>query len=275
MTPLSSEWANDIYRHENQNGNGVAHLFKSNFDGEFVWERKYYALLNDYYGAVNEAFNFKILDDGFLICGQGYGDFPQINRGFLIHANCLGFIGPPQAALEHNYLENYQLNFTNNSTEAASFTWIFDDGAIYHTTEHDGDIQHTFENPEIEHTLLLVAHGCNGEADTLRYVIPVHTDFIPEEPDPEVVVPENGYFAIYPNPAAVGNWIQVVLNKQTHAQALSLEFHNSAGQLTTRYDMPNESGIYMIDNDFAQGLYHVSLIVDGKVVARKKFVVVG
>jgi hypothetical protein len=31
----------------------------------------------------------------------------------------------------------------------------------------------------------------------------------------------------------------------------------------------------MIDNDFAQGLYHVSLIVDGKVVAMKKLVVGG
>jgi hypothetical protein len=266
---------NDIYIDENLKENTVIHLFRANFDGELLWERKYHSLLNNVYSTFNEAFNFKILDGGFLICGRAIGNFSQINRGLLLYANCLGFIGPPQAALAHEYLENYQLNFTNNSTEAGSFTWIFDDGSIYQTTEHDGDIQHTFANPDVEHTVTLIAHGCNGEADTVIYTIPIHPDFLPEDPDAEVIVPENGYFAIYPNPAAVGNLIQVVLNKQTQAQALSLEFNNNAGQLTRRYDMPNESGIYMIDNDFAQGLYHVSLIVDGKVVARKKLVVGG
>lgn len=266
---------NDIYMDENLKENTVIHLFRANFDGELLWERKYHSLLNNVYSTFNEAFNFKILDGGFLICGRAIGNFSQINRGLLLYANCLGFLGPPQAALTHEYLENYQLYFTNNSTEAGSFTWLFDDGSIYHTTEHDGDIQHTFANPDVEHTVTLIAHGCNGEADTAIYTIPVHPDFLPEEPDAEVIVPENGYFAIYPNPASVGNLIQVMLNKQTHAQALSLEFNNNAGQLTTRYVMPNESGIYMIDNNFAQGLYHVSLIVDGKVVARKKLVVGG
>lgn len=267
--------ANDIYRHENLRENEVVHLFKANFDGKLLWERKYYAMHDDVYGSFDEGFNFKILDDGFLICGRAIAGFPQINRGFLVYANCLGFIGPPQAALTHDYLENYQLNFTNNSTEAGSFTWIFDDGAIYHTTEHDGDIQHTFENPEIQHTLLLVAHGCNGEADTLRYVIPVHPDFIPEEPDAEVVVPENGYFAIYPNPAAVGNPIYAVINEQPNAQTLALEFHDASGKLAVRYNLSTEGGIIFLHNDFAQGLYHVSLIVDGKIKARKKFVVQG
>lgn len=263
---IGQEWEDEL---------GKACLFKFDTSGNQLWQRNYVAVqpINQY-GTNTSVCSFDLVNDGgFVMSGNNVNHWPHKNRGWVMRVNCLGFIGPPQAALEHNYLENYQLNFTNNSTEAGSFTWLFDDGSIYHTTEHDGDIQHSFENPEIEHTLLLVAHGCNGEADTLRYTIPVHPDFLPEDPDAEVVVPENGYFAIYPNPAAVGNWIQVVLNKQTHAQALSLEFHNSAGQLTTRYDMPNESGIYMIDNDFAQGLYHVSLIVDGKVVARKKFVV--
>lgn len=267
--------ANDIYRHENLRENEVVHLFKANFDGDLHWERKYYAMHDEEYGSFNEAFNFKILDDGFLICGRAIAGFPQINRGFLVYANCLGFLGPPQAALTHEYLENYQLNFTNNSTEAGSFTWLFDDGSIYHTTEHDGDIQHTFENPEIEHALLLVAHGCNGEADTLRYTIPVHPDFIPEEPNPEIIIPENGYFAIYPNPSAVGNPIYAVINEQPNAQTLALEFHDASGKLAARYNLSTEGGIVFLHNDFAQGIYHVSLLVDGKVKARKKFVVGG
>lgn len=266
---------NDIYIDENLKENTVIHLFRANFDGELLWERKYHSLLNNVYSTFNEAFNFKILDGGFLICGRAIGNFSQINRGLLLYANCLGFIGPPQAALAHEYLENYQLNFTNNSTEAGSFTWIFDDGSIYQTTEHDGDIQHTFANPDVEHTVTLIAHGCNGEADTVIYTIPVHPDFLPEDPDAEVIVPENGYFAIYPNPAAVGNPIYAVINEQPNAQTLDLEFHDTSGKLAVRFNLSTEGGIVFLHNEFAQGMYHVSLLVDGKVVARKKFVVGG
>jgi hypothetical protein len=252
-------------------------LFKFDTTGTQLWQRNYFVLStpNEYW-AVNNAYSFDLMNDGgYVLGGHSKIFFPDKEVGWVMRVNCLGFLGPPQAALTHDYLENYQINFTNNSTEAGSFTWIFDDGAIYHTTEHDGDIQHTFEHLEVPHTVILIAHGCNGEADTLRYVIPVHPDFIPAEPNPEIIIPENGYFAIYPNPSAVGNPIYAVINEQPNAQTLALEFHDASGKLAARYNLSTEGGIVFLHNDFAQGLYHVSLIVDGKIKARKKFVVQG
>lgn len=263
---IGQEWEDEL---------GKACLFKFDTTGNQLWQRNYVAVqpINQY-GTNTSVYSFDLVNDGgFILSGNNLNHWPHKDRGWVMRVNCLGFLGSPQAALTHAYLDNYQLNFSNNSTEAGSFTWIFDDGAIYHTTEHDSDIQHTFENPEVEHTVTLIAHGCNGEADTLVYTVPIHPDFLPEQPEP--LTPENGYFAIYPNPAQVGSDIKIVMNAQANAQEVAFEFHNNTGQLAARYEVPNQSVIYMIYNEFAQGMYHVSMKVDGKVVVRKKFVVGG
>lgn len=267
----------ELLFYENSGSDGAACLFSIAPDGTTNWLRYFLAVANPEIGTTNKSYGFAALEDGgYLICGAGTGSFPYMSRGFVARTNCLGFIGPPQAALAHEFLENHQINFTNNSTEAGSFTWFMDDGAVYETTEHDGNIQHTFDDLTIEHTVTLIAHGCDGEADTLVYVIPIHPDFLPEPPiEPEPIIPENGFFAIYPNPAQVGAPINIVMNAQANAEKIVFEFHNSAGQLAASYEVPNQSGVLMFQNEFAQGLYHVSMKVDGKGVAKKKFVVSG
>lgn len=260
-----------------ESNDGAACLFSIAPDGTTNWLRYFLAVANPDFGTINKSYGFAALEDGgYLICGSGSGGAPSITRGFVARTNCLGFIGSPQAALAHEYFENHQINFTNNSTEAGSFTWFMDDGAVYETTEHDGDIQHTFDDLTIEHTVTLIAHGCDGEADTLVYVIPIHPDFLPEPPiEPEPIIPENGFFAIYPNPAEVGAPINIVMNAQTNAEKIVFEFHDNSGQLAARFEIPNQSAVFMLINDFAQGMYHVSMLADGKVVAKKKFVVAG
>jgi len=256
----------------------VAALVKFNSDGDILLWRNYFAVqtLNEY-GTETIAYGFDFMHDGgFVLAGTCQIFWPHKIIGWVLRTNCLGFLGPPQAALSHEYLENYQINFYNNSTEAGSFTWLMDDGSVYETTEHDGGIQHTFEDLTVEHTVTLVAHGCSGENDTLVYTIPIHPDFLPEPPiEPEPIIPENGFFAIYPNPAQVGAPINIVMNAQANAEKIVFEFHNGAGQLAASYEVPNQSGVLMFQNEFAQGLYHVSMKVDGKVVAKKKFVVSG
>lgn len=256
----------------------MSSLVKFSSEGDILMWRNYIAIPSqNEYGTLTSAYGFDFMPDGgYVLAGSCHITWPHKIVGWVMRTNCLGFLGPPQAALAHEFLENHQINFTNNSTEAGSFTWLMDDGSVYETTEHDGGIQHTFEDLTVEHTVTLVAHGCSGENDTLVYTIPIHPDFLPEPPiDPEPIIPENGFFAIYPNPAQVGAPINIVMNAQANAEKIVFEFHNGAGQLAASYEVPNQSGVLMFQNEFAQGLYHVSMKVDGKVVAKKKFVVAG
>lgn len=69
--------------------------------------------------------------------------------------------------------------------------------------------------------------------------------------------------------------IHSVVQRKHREKKVVFEFHNSSGQLAARYDVPNQSAVYLLVNELAQGMYHVSMKVDGKVVARKKMIVAG
>jgi hypothetical protein len=250
-------------------------IYKIDTSGDLKWFRKYTPLYDSLYPYSNVPYGFDFMPDGgYVVCGRSSGSFPMQYRGWVLRLNCLGFMGSPQAAFNAVGQNDFSWAFVNNSTEAGSYTWLMDDGTVYETPENADTLFHTFADPSVEHTVTLIAHGCNGEADTLVYTIPVHPLYDPN-PQPEPPTPENGFFAIYPNPAQVGAPIHIVMNAQANAENIVFEFHNSAGQLAASYKVPNEAAVFMLENNFAQGMYHVSMKVDGKVVVRKKFVVGG
>lgn len=250
-------------------------IYKIDTTGHLKWFRKYTPLFDTLYAYGNFPYGFDFMPDGgYVVCGRSSGSFPMQFRGWVMRLNCLGFMGSPQAAFNAAGQSDMSWAFVNNSTEAGSFTWLMDDGTVYETPENADTLFHTFADPSVEHTITLIAHGCNGEADTLMYVLPPHPLYDPN-PQPEPPTPENGFFAIYPNPAQVGAPIHIVMNAQNNAEKVVFEFHNSAGQLAASYAVPNEAAVFMLENIFAQGMYHVSMKVDGKVVVRKKFVVGG
>lgn len=250
-------------------------IYKIDTTGDLKWFRKFTPLYDSLYPYSNVPYGFDFMPDGgYVVCGRSNGSFPMQYRGWVMRLNCLGFMGSPQAAFNADGQSDMSWAFVNNSTEAGSFTWLMDDGTVHQTPENADTLFHTFADPSIEHTVTLIAHGCNGEADTLVYVLPPHPLYDPN-PQPEPPTPENGFFAIYPNPAQVGAPIHIVMNAQNNAENIVFEFHNSAGQLAASYAVPNEAAVFMLENNFAQGMYHVSMKVDGKVVVRKKFVVRG
>jgi PKD repeat protein len=148
--------------------------FSSN--GNIIWYRDYYYYPIDLFNDPEyEIKDLEIMPDGgFIMGGQVFNyDFFNDNVPFqfayLLRTNCLGFLNPPEAALSYES-DQGEVLFINNSMSAGSYTYYFGDGASLCTGEDIDSVMHTYENGG-DYEVTLVAHGCNGEADTVKFNI--------------------------------------------------------------------------------------------------------
>ncbi len=251
-------------------------LFNHHINGEEIWHRDYYFFpLTD---SLNEPEYIlkdfqRTMDNGYILCG-GINNFDSISAGaggqyaYFLKTNCLGFLGEPEAAANH-LIEDSSVTFINTSTQAGSYTWHFGDGTVLQTGEHTDTVAHTYQEPG-NYEVQLIAHGCNGAADTLVFTV----DIAGIEEEPTVISHGNGYFSFFPNPVSTGGYLSIYLNGLNPEDGqVYLHFHAMNGDLVQRIALDSEEGNYFIHTNMESGMYHVSLYQGDRFLQTRKLVV--
>jgi len=247
-----------------------------NFDqqGNLNWKRRhYYYPIDSIKDPVYEIKDLEVMPDGgYVLGGQATNqDSISANKpgrfAYLLRTNCLGFLSPPTAQFSYTN-EGNEVLFVNNSMNAGSYSWYFGEAAsdggqgdTLHTGENQDSVYHTYEYGG-EYDVTLIAHGCNGEADTVTLTINVEQGAYGNIGD--------DYFTIYPNPIENGGLITVETGNIEDAK---LFFFDAQGRKVKEVYLPNEKSIYFIEQAFAAGTYSVRLVKDGEVVQDEKVVV--
>lgn len=255
----------------------VVKLFNYSQDGALLWNRTFnYISIVD---SINEP-EYTLLeieetaDKGYII--SGYVDnYDSLNAqapsqfGYVLKTNCLGFMGSPEAYCSHQINNGLSVDFYNSSIQAGYFEWDFGDGSpIVWSGEKEDSLSHQFTDfgPFL---VTMIAHGCNGDADTLKfYVSPaLHLN-------PSVITDNQGYFAIFPNPVISGNKLIIYLNGIDPTLGnVKLELYSEDAKLVQSYPIGYEEGSYLIESNVASGMYHINLIQAEKVLQSRKLVV--
>ncbi|RFC53757.1 T9SS type A sorting domain-containing protein [Brumimicrobium aurantiacum] len=239
-------------------------------DGEVNWHRDYHYYELD---SLNDP-EYRIADlevmpnGGFNLGGevlnyQRFNDNVPYQFAYLLRTNCLGYLSPPSAALSYEN-EGRQVHFTNASMYAGRYTYYFGDGDSLHTTEHVDSVLHTYENNG-SYTVTLIAHGCNGVADTLSFNLAV------KQENTYGNIGDN-YFNLYPNPVSQGDVITIETGNIEDGE---LRFYDMLGKFLKSVPLPQKKSVYFIEHNFASGAYSVQLYKDNKLMQGKKMVVEG
>ncbi len=259
--------SNDMYQHGGR-------LVQFTLNGAKIWQRDFFYFAHDYpnHWAMHGINDIALTSDGgYIMAGTAVSseivDLPDY--GWVVKLNCLGFMGAPEAAANYEIQDNFAVQFVNTSTQGGSYTWNFGDGTVLETGENADTVVHHY-NGFGTYMVQLIAHGCNGEADTLEFFV---SPKLHANPDP--VTEGTGYFTFFPNPVVSGNPFYVYLNGiSTHnGKEVKLRFHNNSGQHVTDYRLSAQQGAYMINPTLASGVYHVGLYVGDEVVQVRKLVV--
>lgn len=102
---------------------------------------------------------------------------------------------------------------------------------------------------------MLIAHGCNGKADTVSFRVQsaLHAD-------PTVITDGQGYFLLFPNPLPSGSPINIYINglNPEHGDVV-LKFHDMRGREVHQVQLSATEGSYQLNPKLSQGMYNVSL----------------
>jgi len=244
-------------------------FYNFTYKGHYNWVRDYHYYPIDTIPNQNAIYEIndieKLSDGGFVLGGQVRNPkFTSQNKpgqfAYLLRTNCLGFLSPPEAQFSYETNKN-EVFFTNNSMNAGRYTWIFGDGDTLHTDEEVDSIAHTYTD-EGQYDVTLIAHGCNGAADTVALQVQVEEGAYGNIGD--------HFFHLYPNPVAQGEVITVESGTIENA---SLQFYTMGGKKVKQVALPDAKSIYFIEHNFSSGGYLVRLIKNGKLIEEKKMVV--
>lgn len=251
-----------------------AQLTKFNSEGDQLWRRRFAKAIpsvpDTSYSETTIRDVIENSKGGYTMFGQIYEDvFGQGAGvyGYIVEANCLGFVGSPEAAAAYTVEDNYQVSFVNNSMQAGSYTWYFGDGDSLQTDEYMDSVSHTYSGFGT-YEVVLVAHGCDEE-DTLVFAVnpALHSD-------PTVVTEGEGYFTLFPNPVQAGSELFVYLNGLNPDDGkVVLQFVSEAGEIANEITLSALEGTYMITSNLAGGMYHINLWQGGQKLQTRKLVV--
>jgi hypothetical protein len=231
-------------------------LSQYNLDGENKWNRDYtYFSTDNFNDPEYGIYDLELTSDGgYIMCGEIY-HFDSLNAGspgqfgYVLKTNCLGFIGDPIS--EFTYQSNSGLlEFVNEGIQAGSYTWIFGDGDTLVTKEYVDSVSHVYDANGI-YTVQLIAHGCNGEDDTISKTINVSGI-------------SNGYvgdgtlLTLYPNPLSSGESLAFYVG-DIPTKDITVEVVNEIGQSVFTGKIESSQTTYIIPFNFASGVYFVSL----------------
>lgn len=115
----------------------------------------------------------------------------------------------------------------------------------------------------------LIAHGCNGAADTLVFEVNPS-----KHSDPTIITNGDGYFSIFPNPVIAGKLIYVYLNGLDPKNGdVFLAIHSGNGEYVQRIYLTAKEGTYLIDQSLSAGLYFLSLYQGDELLQSRKLMV--
>jgi hypothetical protein len=259
-------------------GTIYARMGKRNISGEVQWNRNFYfypdTLIDTQHPATYQIYDIETTSDGGYIMAGIIRSTDSIaiqvpsEFGYVVKTNCLGFIGSPSASVQVQNLENLEVQFTNTSTEAGSFDWYFGDGTHITVGEHQTTFTHQYLTFG-PHSAMLIAHGCDGEADTLYFEVNPVQHF-----DPSVVTEGQGFFSIFPNPITAGNYLFIYLNDvNLDEENLNMRIFSNDGKLVSHFNLNAMEGNHILSPNLGTGMYHAVLYQGDKLLQERKFVV--
>ncbi len=254
----------------------VASMVRRSITGDLKWSRNFLfypdTLIDTQYPAYYTIKDIELTDDGGYIMVGDVDCFDSVAAqvpwefGYVVKTNCLGFIGSPQAGIQYQNLGQMNVEFVNKSTEAGSFELHPGNGDIIHFEEDQDTIIYNYLTFG-PHNAMLVAHGCDGETDTVFFEVnPVfHTD-------PTPITVGQGYFSLFPNPIIAGNYLYIYLNNVDPSNGdLEMFFYSSDGKLVSSKKMNATEGNHLIHWQVGGGVYHAILFQGDKMLQSRKF----
>lgn len=248
-------------------------LSQFTMNGALKWNRdyRYFPTDNDKdptYG----IYDFELTPDGgFIMAGEVINyDSLSANKpgqlGYVLKTNCLGFLGEPQANAFHFMEANQKAHFENKSIQAGSYTWDFGDGEQLVVSESDTSFTHQYTQAGI-YQVMLIAHGCNGSADTLLFSIDTELLALPKQEGKQTS------FSFFPNPTRSEQLACYIGNIQTDSST-KLVVYNDAGQEVALVANLKANSTHILDLKLASGTYMVHLVHQSKLIAQEKLVII-
>ncbi len=256
----------------------AAMLTKYNDSGSQLWQRHIYRVPYDplqiQLGGPAVLINDVIAtsDSGFFLTGH-VKDYLQLNQGnpynygYAIKTNCLGFLGEPIASANHTELDSLQVQFSNSSMQAGSYDWYFGDGDSLQNITTSEEITHSYPSMGT-YSVTLIANGCNGVADTISFDVQAQ-----QIGDTTSTTDIEGNFIAYPNPVSFGDDITVFINPIETDQEIQLCLSDINGRIVQCIQVPKTGGTFLLPNQFAAGMYHLSLYVADKELQHQKILI--
>lgn len=263
----------------------TAQLTKFTTDGELLWQRQMYKVEDTAVVFGGPGIEIKDViatkDSGYCMVGK-VRDTPALIAGFsgvygyIVKTNCLGFLSDAEASYDYKRENDFIVEFFNTSRQARSYQWIFGDGTNLWSEESVDTVSHVYDdfgpsagsgtNP---YEVMLIAYGCNGDADTSRFTIQpsLHAD-------PTIITDGNGYFTLFPNPVLSGGSLYVYLNDLDPTNGeVKLLFYTEGGRLAKEVQLNYSEGSYQIENSLARGVYEVVLVQGGEALQSERLII--
>jgi PKD repeat protein len=152
-------------------------------------------------------------------------------------------VNNPEAAFTYSQIDNYTVDFYNNSTNATSYQWQFPNGISF-----DANTSYDFVSNGIYQIQLIASNECGSDSVLVDIVV-----------DKLSTVNEYGNLQtkIFPNPA--NEKITIILNKP--ANNISIEVYDMYGKLLIAEANKSGKQFDLNTSAFASGAYCIKLSI--------------
>lgn len=251
--------------------------------GEINWNRsfQYYTDSNFNNQPHYELYDASFVpwDSGYVFVGTSYnydslGAGVPGQLGYVLKTNCLGHLGDPIAGASFSYNDSLGVHFESTSIQDGSVTWHFGDGTTEHRGEYQDSVFHQYSDSGV-YEVMLIAHGCLGVKDTLRFTLDVPA-YTPPSDTTEVSEPPTVVYtqtmAIGPNPVSAGEPLSIYLGDLPENGA-TLAIYDQNGKMLREVYFPSGQSMYLLPLDFASGVYELVLSNGTKELDKERLVV--
>lgn len=218
-------------------------------------------------------------DSGYVFVGTS-SNFDSIQAGlpgilgYVLKTNCLGHMSDPVASGSFNLLDSMAVHFQSSCLQDGGVTWHFGDSSSQFYSEYQDSIFHQYATHGLKN-VMLVAHGCGGRNDTLRFTVNVPRYTGPNDEPDEPVQPSIAYtktIVIAPNPTIPGKPVSIYLG-DIPVGGVNLIVKDQKGREVQKFFFPAGQTSYLIPLNLAAGIYDLCLYSKGKFLEHERLVV--